>query len=121
MKRHIRDYLDMQVEEKRRMQNFEKNLDNEQARIWKIDCENYNEQEKDVNQKVKFFNKFINFNNQVRALNYINSQYLKNQIDTKKSKDKNKKMNDEEYALNQDILEKIKNVNNNYRRTTMFV
>lgn len=54
MKRHIKDYLDMQVEEKKRMQEFEKNLDHEQARIWKIDCENFHSQEKDINQKVKW-------------------------------------------------------------------
>ncbi len=53
MKKQIKNYLDMQVEEKKRMQNFEKNLDNEQARIWKIDSENFNDQEKDTNQKVK--------------------------------------------------------------------
>lgn len=52
-KKHIKEYLDMQVEEKKRMQNFEKNLDNEQARIWKIDSQNFNDQEKDINQKVK--------------------------------------------------------------------
>jgi hypothetical protein len=39
----------------------------------------------------------------------------------KKNKDKYKKMNDNEYALNQNILEKIKSVDNNYRRTTMFI
>ncbi len=44
----------MQVEEKRRMNAFEKNLDNEQARIWKIDTNNFHEQEKDINQKVNF-------------------------------------------------------------------
>ena len=52
MKKHIKEYLDMQVDEKKRMQNFEKNLDHEQARIWKIDSENFHSQEKDTNQKV---------------------------------------------------------------------
>jgi Na+-transporting methylmalonyl-CoA/oxaloacetate decarboxylase gamma subunit len=119
MKKHIREYLDMQVEEKKRMQNFEINLDHEQARVWKIDCENFHNQEKDINQKVKikFIYIFILFI-QVRALNYINSQYLKSQVDSKKNKDQHKKMNDEEYALNQDILEKIKTVNSNFRRNT---
>jgi len=53
MKKHIREYLDMQVEEKKRIHNFEINLDHEQARVWKIDCENFHRQEKDINQKVK--------------------------------------------------------------------
>lgn len=52
----------MQVEEKRRANLFEKNLDNEQARIWKIDTENFFQQEKDINDKVStkiFFIKII--------------------------------------------------------------
>jgi hypothetical protein len=53
-------------------------------------------------------------------LNFINSQFLKTQIDNKKLKEKNGKMNDEEYAINQDILEKIKCVNNDFRRTAAF-
>lgn len=36
----------------------------------------------------------------------------------KSTKFKNKKMNDEEYALNHDILEKIKTVNSDFRRNT---
>lgn len=59
----------MQVEEKKRMQNFEKNLDNEQARIWKIDCENFTDQEKDINQKVIFFN------NKFFFLNYLGKSF----------------------------------------------
>ena len=44
----------MQVEEKRRMNEFERNLDNEQARIWKLDTEKFNSTEKDINTKVKY-------------------------------------------------------------------
>ena len=33
-KKMMKKYLDMQVEEKQKMQQFEKLLDNEQARIW---------------------------------------------------------------------------------------
>lgn len=54
-------------------------------------------------------------------MNYINSQYLKNQFETKKNnKDKNKKMSEEEYAINQDLLEKVKGASNNYKRTNLF-
>ena len=45
-------YLDMQVEEKRRMNEFEKTLNTEQARIWKIDTHKFLEQEKEHNEKV---------------------------------------------------------------------
>ncbi len=44
----------MQVEEKRRMNEFEKNLDNEQARIWKMDTDKFNSMESDINSKVIF-------------------------------------------------------------------
>ena len=49
----LKEYLDMQVEEKKRFNEFERCLDNEQARIWKIDSEKYHEQESEINQKVK--------------------------------------------------------------------
>jgi hypothetical protein len=53
-------------------------------------------------------------------LNYINSQYLKTQMDKKKTKEKTAKMNDEEYAINEDILQKIKGVNNDFGRSGAF-
>jgi len=49
----MRQYLDMQVEEKKRINEFEKVLDLEQARIWQIDSEKYREQEKEITEKVK--------------------------------------------------------------------
>jgi hypothetical protein len=58
-KRMMREYLDMQVEEKRRFNEFERSLDDEQARIWRIDCEKYHEQEKDINDKVNIFFNFF--------------------------------------------------------------
>lgn len=51
-KQMMKQYLDMQVEEKKRFNEFEKSLDNEQARIWKIDCDKYHEQEQEINDKV---------------------------------------------------------------------
>jgi hypothetical protein len=48
----------MQVDEKRKMQAFEKTLDAEQARIWKTDTQRFYEQEKEINDKVGLF-KFI--------------------------------------------------------------
>lgn len=53
-KKLLREYLDMQVEERKRFNDFEKSLDHEQARIWKIDCDKFHEQEKEINDKVKF-------------------------------------------------------------------
>jgi hypothetical protein len=51
-KKRLKEYLDMQVEEKRRMNEFEKNLDNEQARIWKMDTNKFNSMENEINTKV---------------------------------------------------------------------
>lgn len=51
----MRNYYDMQVEEKKRLNEFEKTLDVEQARIWKIDTDKYYEQEREINDKVKLF------------------------------------------------------------------
>jgi hypothetical protein len=51
-KKLMKSYLDMQVDEKKKMQDFEKTLDAEQARIWKVDTLRFNEQETDINGKV---------------------------------------------------------------------
>jgi hypothetical protein len=48
----MREYLNMQVEEKKRLNEFERARDVEQARIWKIDADKYHEQEKEINEKV---------------------------------------------------------------------
>ena len=92
----------MQIEEKRKMNDFERTLDSEQARIWKTDTNRFYEQEKNINAMVNLFN-YV----QVRGNNTVNAGYLMNQIDFKRSKF-NTKMNDQEYALNRKILENIK-------------
>ena len=51
----MKEYLDMQVEEKRRTNHFEKSLDHEQARIWKIDTERFYEQEQEVDDQVRSY------------------------------------------------------------------
>jgi len=49
----MKSYLDMQVEEKKKISEFEKTLNSEQARIWRIDTHKFVEQEKEHNEKVK--------------------------------------------------------------------
>jgi hypothetical protein len=51
----MKEYLDMQVEEKRRTNQFEKSLDYEQARIWKIDTDKFYEQEQEVIDQVLYY------------------------------------------------------------------
>ncbi len=48
----------MQVEEKRKMLDFEKTLNTEQARIWKIDTRCFADQEKEIGEKVLIQFKF---------------------------------------------------------------
>ena len=92
-KRELKKYLDMQIEEKRKEEEFLKSLDNEQARIWAIDCQKYNEDQ-------------IAIENKIRAMNKRNLALLKDQMGQKKKK-KNA-MSDAEYAMNRDTLEKAK-------------
>lgn len=57
----MKEYLDMQVEEKRRTNQFEKSLDYEQARIWKIDTNKFYEQEKEVVDQVIYYFLFYKY------------------------------------------------------------
>lgn len=95
-KKMMKKYLEMQMEEKKKMAEFEKLMDSEQARIWNVDCKKYYEDEKIITQKIKKMNK-----------NNLDS--VMNQIKAKKNKLLNaNKMTPTEYAMNRDILEKAK-------------
>ena len=89
----LKKYLDMQIEEKKKEEDFLKSLDDEQARIWAIDCKKYFEDERDIERKIRLMNK--------RNLDLVMEQI---------NKKKNKKncMSDTEYAMNRDLLEKAK-------------
>ena len=93
-KKELKKYYDMQVEEKKKDDEFEKVLDGEQARIWKKDCEKYKE---DQNRIKKI----------IRAKNVKNLQTIKEQMKTKKEKEKNRYgMSDVEFAMNKGKLVK---------------
>ena len=51
-KKNMKQYFDMQVEDKKKLNEFERTLDQEQARIWKIDSEKFHQQEKEIGEKV---------------------------------------------------------------------
>ena len=93
-KKDLKQYYDMQVEEKQKDGEFEKLLDGEQARIWKMDCEKYNEDEKRINKIIRDMNK--------RNLDSIMEQMKK------RKEKKNQSMSMVEYAMNRDTLEKAK-------------
>jgi hypothetical protein len=48
----MRNFLDMQVDEKKKITEFDKTVNAEQARIWNTDAIRYFEQEKEINEKV---------------------------------------------------------------------
>jgi len=70
-KKDIRKFLDMQVEDKRKMMNFERNLNSEQARIWKQDVSNFTIQEQEIYNKI-------------RTMNVNNQDFLLKQMHEKK-------------------------------------
>ena len=94
-KTELKKYYDMQVEERKKDEQFEKVLDGEQARIWKKDCEKYNEDEKRIAK--------IIWDKNVRNLNTI-----KKQIQEKKEKEKkNMEMTPIEFSINREKLMKV--------------
>ena len=90
----LKKYLDMQIEERKKEEDFLKSLDYEQARIWAIDCKKYNDDEKEIKKKI-------------REMNKRNMDSVMEQINKKKKNNK-KGMNETEYAMNREILEKTK-------------
>ena len=52
-RKELKKYLDMQVEEKKKEEDFLKALDLEQARIWNVDCKKYYEDEKIIDGKIR--------------------------------------------------------------------
>ena len=95
-RKELKKYLDMQVEEKKKEEDFLKALDYEQARIWNVDCKKYYEDEKILDGKIRAMNK----KNMDFLIKQMNEHSKKNNIKTK--------MNDTEYYMNKDLLEKAK-------------
>ena len=93
-KQELKKYLDMQIEERKKEEEFLKSLDDEQSRIWAIDCKKYFEDEKEIERKIRLMNK-------------RNLELVMEQINSKKKKKKNA-MSDTEYAMNRDMLQKAK-------------
>ena len=92
-KNELKKYLDMQIEERKKEEEFLKSLDDEQARIWAIDCKKYNEDEKAIEQKIRAMNK--------RNLDLVMEQM-------KQRRKKKTGMTDAEYAMNREALQKAK-------------
>ena len=98
-KKELKKFLDMQVEEKKKEQDFLKELEHEQARIWNVDIQKYNEDEKIIDNKIKKRNR--------RNFEYILKQMKENS--TKKLIKHNTDMTNDEYDMNKELLKKAKN------------
>ena len=98
-KNELKHYLDLQIEERKKITELEKELDGEQARIWKIDSDKYKEDERNIEQKI-------------RRMNRRNLETLNRQVQMRKDKNNlNKKMSPTEFAMNKNTLVKAKIVN----------
>ena len=97
-RKELKKYLDMQIEEKKKEENFLKALDQEQARIWNVDVQKYSEDEKIIDSKIKAMNK--------KNLDCLIKQMNENS-NKKNTKNKNN-MTDAEFYMNRDLLEKAK-------------
>lgn len=73
----MRDFLAKQMDEKKRRENLEKNLNGEQASMWKQDQVNYHEEERRLNDKINKINK-------------ENADFLKRQMQEKEAKERGK-------------------------------
>jgi hypothetical protein len=54
-KKDMKKFLDLQLEEKKKLAQFEKEIDEDQAKIIKKDFELYEEYKKDAAEKVSFY------------------------------------------------------------------
>ena len=97
-RKELKKFLDMQIEEKKKEEDFLKALDYEQARIWNVDTKKYSEDEKIIDSKIRDMNK--------KNLDYLIKQMEENS--SKKIVKKNNNMTDAEYYMNRDLLEKAK-------------
>ena len=90
----MKKFLDMQIAEKNKEKNFNKLLDQEQARIWKIDLKKrYDEMNKEKEC--------------IKKMNRKNFECILKQIEQKKRSKSNKIiMTENEYAMNRNLLEK---------------
>ena len=102
-RKELKKFLDMQVEEKNKEKSFLENLEYEQARIWNVDLQRYQEDEKIIDNKIKKMNR--------KNLEFIIKQ-MNEKNHLKKDKINSDMMTNDEYDMNRELLEKAKNTLN---------
>ena len=95
-KNELAKMLEIQIEEKKKNDGFDKILDEEQGRILRIDQELYHQREREIEAKIDRMNK-------------NNLKILKKQMEDKRLRENKKttKMSPTEYSMNYKILEKV--------------
>ena len=93
-KEEMRRLLAKQMNEKRLREAAEKAHNDEQAMIWKKDKENYEEEERRLNRKIK-------------EINNENADFLQRQMTEKASRSGARRMNRQEFQLNKPLLREI--------------
>jgi len=91
-KKDVKRYLDIQMQERERRKQEEREVEKKQAEIWKKDTEDYNNHEK---KKAEY----------IKEVNTQHASILKVQIEDEKRK--HKKMNTQELLLNKPKLREI--------------
>ena len=95
IRNEFKQYLDNQIEEKKKEKEFEKYLMREQGRIWKIDSELYQKEQQLIEEKIKM-------------LGLKNGEILRKQIEyNNKRKMKKNSMSPTEYSMNKNEINKI--------------
>jgi len=94
-KHELHKYLAMQIEERKKNEELENILNQEQARIWRIDANKYKEDERIIEEKIKRMNK-------------KNLETLMKQMEQRRLKEqKEAGMTPTEIAMNKKELEKV--------------
>ena len=95
LRNELKNYLDNQIEEKRKEKEFDKMLWREQGRIWNVDSERYQKEQKIIEDTI-------------RMNGLKNGEILKEQIEYNKMKKmKKNSMSEAEYSLNKNVINKI--------------
>lgn len=89
----MREFLAKQVEDKKRRERIEKELNDQQANMWQRDRENYEEEQRRIDNKIK-------------RINQENADFLKKQMEEKEGARKGR-MDMNEFLMNKQLLADI--------------
>ena len=95
----MRNFLSNQVNLKKQLMENEKVQQKEQIKLWNDENQRYFTKEKETKDKVALL-----FTIQLKETNKSHAEFLKSQMDYKKTQAKFDDMNEEEYRMNKELL-----------------